>query len=435
MCTGPLPCVFIQEFTRSYLRDLRMQSRDQSDWAVSRLNTLATRRRSVLTDMRSKDALSDIGCVWDLDMHTLKEKVPRPLVDGGFLLLSPFAVSPDVSINPQVLRKFLVEVEKAYKPNPYHNSTHGITATAAARCPPALPFTMECPLKFHVARTLFATELSSSSFASADGFGEVVGRNTENRLGDLEEVGLIIASLCHDIAHPGRNNNFMVNASTPLALTYNDISVLENMHASLTFRLLCDRRLNLLGHLHREAFRTCRKLMIDLILSTDMKTHFDQIANFRLRRQSEGFDPVNNDEDRQRLLEMVIKSADIGHGALPWPAHEQWCLLVVQEFYDQGDEEKRLGLPVSFLCDRSQHDTEFFKSQIGFLDFVVKPLYEELEAVEGMLDYGPERPVRTICVQNLANNIAQWKAKEEGERRPLVAHGSSGAEEKADLPE
>lgn len=41
-------------------------------------------------------------------------------------------------------------------------------------------------------------------------------------------------------AHPGRNNNFMVNASTPLALTYNDISVLENMHASLTFRLLCE---------------------------------------------------------------------------------------------------------------------------------------------------------------------------------------------------
>lgn len=39
--------------------------------------------------------------------------------------------------------------------------------------------------------------------------------------------------------------------------------------------------------------------MIDLILSTDMKTHFDQIANFRLRRQSDGFDPVNNDEDRQ----------------------------------------------------------------------------------------------------------------------------------------
>lgn len=44
------------------------------------------------------------------------------------------------------------------------------------------------------------------------------------------------------------------------------------------------------------------------------------------------------------------------------------CCAVVT----QGDEEKRLGLPISFLCDRSQHDTEFFKSQIGFLDFVVK---------------------------------------------------------------
>jgi len=46
----------------------------------------------------------------------------------------------------------------------------------------------------------------------------------------------------------------------------------------------------------------------------------------------------------------------------------------MEEFFRQGDEEKRLGLDVSPLCDRNVASVG--SSQIGFIDFIVHPLWE-----------------------------------------------------------
>eukprot|EP00932_Pfiesteria_piscicida_P000613 SRR837773.10598.p4 GENE.SRR837773.10598~~SRR837773.10598.p4 ORF type:complete len:142 (+),score=51.30 SRR837773.10598:344-769(+) len=56
----------------------------------------------------------------------------------------------------------------------------------------------------------------------------------------------------------------------------------------------------------------------------------------------------------------------------------QWAERIQREFFDQGDEERRLGVPVSALCDRATV-TDLGQSQRGFLDFVCMPLFEELE--------------------------------------------------------
>ena len=54
----------------------------------------------------------------------------------------------------------------------------------------------------------------------------------------LDLLSIIIASLGHDIAHPGLTNTFHINDSTEIDITYNDISVLENAHASTLFRTI-----------------------------------------------------------------------------------------------------------------------------------------------------------------------------------------------------
>ena len=65
----------------------------------------------------------------------------------------------------------------------------------------------------------------------------------------VAETVLIVSGLCHDVGHPGRSNNLLVNAMDPLAILYNDRSVLENYHACVTFKTLeqndCDIFLNL----------------------------------------------------------------------------------------------------------------------------------------------------------------------------------------------
>jgi hypothetical protein len=55
---------------------------------------------------------------------------------------------------------------------------------------------------------------------------------------------LMVASLGHDVGHPGVNNFYMINARTPLAELYNDQSVLENYHATSLFLLMRKHGLN-----------------------------------------------------------------------------------------------------------------------------------------------------------------------------------------------
>ena len=57
----------------------------------------------------------------------------------------------------------------------------------------------------------------------------------------IDMLGTLIAALCHDIDHPGVNNNFLIVTGAPFAILYNDKSVLENHHAALTFQLLQNR--------------------------------------------------------------------------------------------------------------------------------------------------------------------------------------------------
>lgn len=46
-------------------------------------------------------------------------------------------------------------------------------------------------------------------------------------------------------------------------------------------------------------------------------------------------------------------------------------MLLLEEFFRQGDMEQALGLPFSPLCDRN--NTLISESQIGFIDFIVEP--------------------------------------------------------------
>ena len=79
--------------------------------------------------------------------------------------------------------------------------------------------------------------------------------------------------------------NLKINFSTgknlfrsPLALLYNDKSVLENHHVSYLFRVMKDfPESNILGNLSRDDFMEFRQLVVDMILATDMSFHFSQL--------------------------------------------------------------------------------------------------------------------------------------------------------------
>lgn len=51
--------------------------------------------------------------------------------------------------------------------------------------------------------------------------------NASEYLTQHDVLALMIASLCHDVDHPGNTNSFEINTSSELALIHNDLSVLE----------------------------------------------------------------------------------------------------------------------------------------------------------------------------------------------------------------
>ncbi|GAX75319.1 hypothetical protein CEUSTIGMA_g2764.t1 [Chlamydomonas eustigma] len=82
-----------------------------------------------------------------------------------------------------------------------------------------------------------------------------------------------------------------------------------------------------------------------------------------------------DDDSRLLAMQMLLKTADLGHMAGPLNAHQIWVQKLEKEMFKQGDEERALGLPVSPLMDRDS-GKGVTKSQTGFLNFVALPLYK-----------------------------------------------------------
>lgn len=278
---------------------------------------------------------------WDFDAMQVARELGSVLKLVGLELLKPYFgwISKDATA------AMLDALESRYNPNPYHSNVHAADMT------------------------------NSVYYMVMNG-----GLMDVAKVPDVTIASLIFAALGHDVGHPGFNNNFQVTSRNELAIVYNDRSVLENYHASELIRLLEQpfgkaRKVSVMSALNAAEAAKERQFMINLILNTDMSKHITDLGALRLRLGSGTFDPTEL-SDQQLALSWLFRASDIGHSAKRWDIHEAWSMRVVQEFHEQGDEEKRRGLPMSPLCDRDGFD--LCKSQAGFLQFICLPMFTEL---------------------------------------------------------
>nr|XP_014345549.1 PREDICTED: calcium/calmodulin-dependent 3',5'-cyclic nucleotide phosphodiesterase 1A isoform X2 [Latimeria chalumnae] len=194
-------------------------------------------------------------------------------------------------------------------------------------------------------------------------------------LSELEILAMLFAAAIHDYEHTGTTNNFHIQTRSEEAILYNDHSVLENHHVSATYRLMQDEQMNILTNLSKDDWRELRALVIDMVLATDMSSHFQQLKIVRNTLQQSG------GLDKRKAMSLMLHAADLSHPAKSWELHYRWTRALMEEFFRQGDKEVALGLPFSPLCDRKA--TMVAQSQIGFIDFIVEPTLSVLtEATE-----------------------------------------------------
>ena len=302
----------------------------------------------------------------------------------GRIILENLGLIDEEILSVEKLDPFLISVNNQYKPEVlYHNCLHGADVTQS------------CYIFFTYSN---AEKISQTNV--------------------LDLLSIFIAALGHDIGHPGLNNNFHINDSTDMAITYNDISVLENFHASTLFKTIRRSDTNIFEKLTPIDYKIIRKRIISEILATDMALHGKVISlikskmvfneedkTYRLNLLS-GDERTRSDE-QQSLLDFMIHLADLAHNTRLFNISLKWVELLSEEFWMQGDLEKEHNLPISFLCDRENINVP--QSQKGFLSGFILSTYECLGNIFPSLKY---------TYDNANNNLKEWqKLLNEGRKK------------------
>jgi len=277
------------------------------------------------------------------------------------------------SIDRTVFAQFVSEIRNRYLETPYHNFKHAVDVTQ----------TVFCLMK---------------------------DMNLSQGLTSLECLALLTAALCHDVQHPGLNNDYHVASHSPLAVLYNDEAVLENMHAAVAFAILAQPSCNIFANLTRKQYQAVRQMMIQMILATDMTCHKSMLKTFNkllgsaaaqasIAQDGPQAEVSKNElqERRRNLLNVFLHASDISNPCKPWDLCLEWSNRITTEFFNQGDREKAEGLPVSSNNDRKLGDQA--NISLNFIDFIVGPMFVSIRRLLPRVD---------VCLAQLQKNRARW---------------------------
>nr|XP_033790402.1 high affinity cAMP-specific 3',5'-cyclic phosphodiesterase 7A isoform X2 [Geotrypetes seraphini] len=285
---------------------------------------------------QAKCMLEKVGN-WNFDIFLFDRLTNgNSLVNLTFHLLNQHGLIEHFNLDMVKLRRFLVMVQEDYhSQNPYHNAVHAADVTQA----------MYCYLREHkLAKTFTQWDVL---------------------------VGLIAAAT-HDLDHPGVNQLFLIKTNHYLASLYNNTSVLENHHWRSAVGLL--RESGLFAHLPLQDRQQMESQLGCLILATDISRQNEYLSQFRIHLDK-GDLHLDNADHRLFILQMALKCADICNPCRTWELSKQWSEKVTEEFFHQGDVERKYRLDVSPLCDR--HKEKIYDIQIGFITYLVEPLFVE----------------------------------------------------------
>ncbi|KAH8052312.1 3',5'-cyclic-nucleotide phosphodiesterase [Aureococcus anophagefferens] len=171
----------------------------------------------------------------------------------------------------------------------------------------------------------------------------------------------------HNFTHVTDNNE-----NTELSKRYNKESPLENHHLSV-FGRLCEKH--------------------------------ELLAN------------LPTEEEKTRFVDIIgLKCADISNQARPWKVANRWNEAVYKEFYHEGDLDRAAGRNVAPLFDRRSNMIP--TSTVGFIGYVVAPLYEIYVAIMkrcAMMDEQVDAQAVEECLVFLQKNKERYQLQADGQ--------------------
>uniref|UniRef100_A0A8C7IA42 Phosphodiesterase n=1 Tax=Oncorhynchus kisutch TaxID=8019 RepID=A0A8C7IA42_ONCKI len=324
-------------------------------------------------DMLSKE-LEDLN-KWGLNIFTVSEySEHRPLTCIMYAIFQERDLLKTFKIPTETFVAYMMTLEDHYHGDvAYHNSLHAADVAQST----------------HI---LLSTPALDAVFS------------------DLEILAAIFAAAIHDVDHPGVSNQFLINTSeslyytcllrtstgnnisimyshihihrrsadqvthsplsspdSELALMYNDESVLENHHLAVGFKLLQGDNCDIFQNLTKKQRQSLRKMVIDMVLATDMSKHMSLLADLKTMVEtkkvtSSGVLLLDNYTDRIQVLRNMVHCADLSNPTKSLELYRQWTDRIMEEFFHQGDRERERGMEISPMCDK--HTASVEKSQV-----------------------------------------------------------------------
>lgn len=282
------------------------------------------------------------------------------LFQMAFKIFDDFGVLAKFKVRSELFFRFLYKLKNHYNNPPYHNWIHALDV------------------------------LQYVAF-------ELKNTKSHNHLADHELFAVLVAALCHDVGHQGFNNPYNINVQTPIGILFKDTSVMETFHCAMAIRILQEDDTNIFFSLSDSELTAVWRWIIHLILATDMAKHFKLIkeANETLEQRSYDF---STETDRLTAMELLVKVADISNVSRPFPIADEWCDVLSDEFWRQGDEEKRHGLDYSSPLMKKGGNKA--KGQIGFYKAVCIPLYALVARIF---------PELQVSLDSVNANLKEWE--------------------------
>merc|ERR550532_2892803 len=185
-------------------------------------------------------------------------------------------------IERETLCRWLMTVKKNYRPEViYHNWRHA----------------------WSVAQVMFSC---------------LVNSGWRDSLGPLTCLGLLVASLCHDLDHRGTNNSYQLVTNSPLAKLYSS-STLERHHLNQALIILNLDGHRILDNLSPGQYSEVLTVIEHSILSTDLAIHFSHLGQLkRLAGAGAGGLDWANQESVDIVSAALMTASDLGASTKPW---------------------------------------------------------------------------------------------------------------------
>eukprot|EP00727_Mastigamoeba_balamuthi_P000921 m51a1_g10826 putative 3 5 -cyclic nucleotide phosphodiesterase (1028) ;mRNA; f:17457-21743 len=290
-----------------------------------RMETLSSRQMSGLISFRVCQELDAVAvvknagdiCSWDFDVESVQLPPGATLLEVvGMAILESEGLITELGLDYRYVQTFLRSIEAQYKDNPYHNARH-------------------------------AADVAQATYALVKGC-------TAAQFTPLERLAAVVAAVIHDVGHPGVNNAFLQSTMDALHVRYNGASVLESMHSAEGMRVLLSDECNFVrGKLPQADVVELHRTVASMVLATDMSRHLEFTSQLL-------------------MLQLILKAADVSNSSRRWEVCGRWARRVMEEFGQQGDQERERGLTVSAFMDRGTQDIA--RCQTAFIKYVMLPM-------------------------------------------------------------